>query len=150
MPPESLPERDTCIELLRDKRWKKGLRCINCLSQEIVRNGLRDDGIQQYRCKECGRSFNDRSGTLLEETDLRIEECLYSAKRRDEGASTNKISDELGRSWETISNFLERLEIRLGFSKLISSVNKQIYQPKRNLERFEQNKEVDYSRIGCK
>ena len=38
--------------------------CVYCGSQRVIKYGRRG-GVQQYRCKECGRQFNERSGTPL-------------------------------------------------------------------------------------
>ena len=36
--------------------------CIYCGSRRVIKYGTRG-GVQQYLCKECGRQFNERSGT---------------------------------------------------------------------------------------
>lgn len=36
--------------------------CVYCGSGRVIRYGTRG-GVQQYRCKICGRQFNERSGT---------------------------------------------------------------------------------------
>jgi len=38
------------------------LDCVYCGSGRVIRYGTRG-GVQQYRCKGCGRQFNERSGT---------------------------------------------------------------------------------------
>lgn len=57
------------MEDLRDARFSKGLQCPRCESDQIKRNGRFKDkqGIlkQRYLCKECGRTFNDLTGTPL-------------------------------------------------------------------------------------
>ena len=35
------------------------MQCTHCGSTTYVKNGSKD-GIQQYKCKECGRSFSDK------------------------------------------------------------------------------------------
>ena len=36
--------------------------CVYCGSGRVIKYGTRS-GVQQYRCKMCGRQFNERSGT---------------------------------------------------------------------------------------
>jgi len=38
------------------------LDCVYCGSLRVIKYGTRG-GVQQYRCKMCGRQFNERSGT---------------------------------------------------------------------------------------
>jgi len=57
------------LEDLREARFSKGLQCPRCESVQVKRNGCFKDkkGIikQRYLCKECGRTFNDLTGTPL-------------------------------------------------------------------------------------
>jgi Zn-finger DNA-binding domain protein len=42
--------------------------CPNCKSELKVRNGRRPNGIQEYRCKECGTKYTAFTDTILEKT----------------------------------------------------------------------------------
>ena len=56
-----------CFELVRQHRWPDGVRCPNCDSAMVIRNG-HDEGQrhrQRYLCKACHGRFDDLSGTML-------------------------------------------------------------------------------------
>jgi transposase-like protein len=56
-----------CFELVRQHRWPDGVRCPDCDSAMVIRNG-HDEGQrhrQRYLCKACHGRFDDLSGTGL-------------------------------------------------------------------------------------
>ena len=127
-------------DIFRKIRWGSEVICINCYSYEIVKNGLRQDGIQQYRCKDCNTSFNDRTGTIFSETDLDLKECFKIIRLLKEDFSTNKISQKLGRSWKTISKFEKLVQSSLNVNGF--------YEECKNLE--EANKSsISYTKFNC-
>src|SRR3954451_13120996 len=56
-----------CFELVRQHRWPDGVRCPDCDSAVVIRNG-HDEG-QRHRprdlCKACHGRFDDLTGTVL-------------------------------------------------------------------------------------
>jgi len=52
-------------EMIRQIRWAKGVYCPHCKSSRIIKWG-RYGKFQRYRCKDCRRTFNDKSGTILD------------------------------------------------------------------------------------
>lgn len=124
-------------ETLRDKRWEDKVYCVYCRSEKTVKNGMRADGIQQYRCKSCERSFNDRTKTVFAETQMQLEECFEIIKRNREGESVLSISKRVGRSWKTVNDFIIACSTHMIPSDLISDYE----------ERKSSN--IDYSKFGC-
>lgn len=127
---------EVAAEVLREERWNGDVICVDCNSNEVVKNGLREDLIQQYSCKNCGRSFNDRSNTLFGKTQMRLTECMYIIYNFEED-SVRGLSNEVDRSWKTVNDF-----IRMYRSSLISDNIVEKY-----VERASEN--VDYSLFGC-
>lgn len=127
---------ELATDILRDKRWGDNVVCVECSSNKVVKNGVREDKIQQYYCKKCGRSFNDRSGTIFSNTQMNLTECMYIMYNAGE-SSVSEISGDLGRSWKTVNDF-----IRIYKSSLISDNILDIY-----IEKASEN--VDYSLFGC-
>jgi transposase-like protein len=70
------------------------IKCGHCTSKNYVKNGrIRD--LQRYKCKTCGRSFNQLTGTPLSGLRkkgrwLRFSECL------NKGYSVRKAAEEVG------------------------------------------------------
>jgi transposase-like protein len=59
---------ETCHTYLRTLRWKDRLfQCPHCHSPEVGPWGTYHyrPGFKRYRCKDCGRTFNDLTKTLL-------------------------------------------------------------------------------------
>jgi transposase-like protein len=62
-------------EAIRQLRWKNGVACPCCDSNETIRRGFDgpDKHLRRYGCKSCGRRFDDLTGTALSVWVL----CLY-------------------------------------------------------------------------
>ena len=56
-----------CFALVRQHRWRAGVRCPGCGSDAVIRNGCDDTQPhrQRYRCKACAGRFDDLTGTVL-------------------------------------------------------------------------------------
>ena len=57
-----------CYEVVRDLRWPEGISCPGCGSAAVNKRGFHDHQAhrQRYICQECGRQFDDLSGTIFE------------------------------------------------------------------------------------
>jgi transposase-like protein len=105
-----LPNREDCFNFLRKKRWdeKGGIRCLYCRSQNIHHNGYTTKGARKYKCCECGKYFNDLTGTIFENCHFSIEEMFYIIKEM-ETKSALQISEELGRDYDSVLNFIHKV-----------------------------------------
>ena len=54
--------RAASVGIIEDRGRQGG--CPHCGNQKVVRNG-NADGLQRYKCRECGRTFNALTGTPL-------------------------------------------------------------------------------------
>ena len=53
-------------EVFRLVRWPNGVYCPECQKPDnIKRRGKYKKHLQRYHCKTCGKSFNDKTGTIL-------------------------------------------------------------------------------------
>lgn len=129
-------EEKTAAEILRKNRWSQAVTCVYC-SSKVVKNGLREDGVQQYRCPGCDKSFNDRTDTVFSKTQMKISECFYAVKAARSGESIRTISRDLGRSWKTVDSFVKAFERSFTPADMAREF----------LDRTRDN--VDYSRFGC-
>lgn len=123
--------------ILRNKRWNDNISCLYCASSEVVKNGMRRDGVQQYRCKNCSKSFNDRTKTVFSETQMKLHECFEIIQMAQGEASIRKMSQKTGRSWKTVKDFLVSLDQVIGPQDLVSEYEKR------------SEEKLDYSRLGC-
>src|SRR3954470_6498007 len=105
-----------CFDLVRQHRWLDGVRCPDCDSALVIRNG-HDEGQrhrQRYLCKACHGRFDDLSGTVLagHHQSLRVWIlCLYFMGLN---LSNRQIAAELGLSASEVQSMTEQL--RRGFA----------------------------------
>ncbi len=57
-----------CFEIIRNLRWAEGVECPKCGSRKVPKRGLHSNQAhrQRYRCQDCGKQFDDLSGTVFE------------------------------------------------------------------------------------
>ena len=63
----NLIDEEKCYEEVRRIRWPKGVRCPGCTSNKITQRGRnhRQQACRRYTCKNCGKRFDDLTGTLF-------------------------------------------------------------------------------------
>jgi transposase-like protein len=111
----SLIDDAKCYALVRQHRWPDGVRCPQCGSADVVRNG-RDDTQrhrQRYWCKECDSRFDDLTGTVLagHHPPLRVWVlCLYFMGLN---LSNRQIAQELDLSVSEVQTMTEQLRTGL-------------------------------------
>ena len=56
-----------CYEMVRQLRWPEGVRCPDCDSARIVKQGRDDAELyrQRYECRSCNRRFDDLTDTIF-------------------------------------------------------------------------------------
>ena len=93
------------VRMLRSHRWPNGVICPYCGSQKIIRYGRAPNRpyVQRYRCKNCGRQFNDLTGTPFAWTELPPGEVLTIAYLYFKlGMSKLSVARETGRSKKAV------------------------------------------------
>ncbi|MFC6765024.1 transposase-like zinc-binding domain-containing protein, partial [Natrinema soli] len=63
--------------LLQQVRWREGLQCPRCRSESVIKYGSYR-AYQRYRCKDCGRTFNDKTGTIFAHAKISLEKLLFA------------------------------------------------------------------------
>lgn len=104
-----LPDREKCLEWIRQTRWPKGIKCLYCKSEKIQKHGKSRKGAQRYICSDCGKHFNDLTGTLFHNRKFTIEEMFYIIKE-SEYKSTNQIAKEIGRDYDDVLEFIRKMQ----------------------------------------
>lgn len=76
------------------ERRLQGLRmCAHCRSWHVVRNG-QARGLQRYKCRDCGKTFNALTGTPLARLRYR-DKWLAQAQALTDGLSITKAAQQL-------------------------------------------------------
>ena len=89
------------------------MQCIHCQSKNVVKNGtktLRTSQVVQYfLCKDCGRRFNERSGTPMARLRTPVETVSMAITARTEGLGIRAAGRVLGKSPNSIILWEARL-----------------------------------------
>ena len=64
-------------DLLEQVRWRDGVECPRCRSDLTVKNGSYGP-FQRYLCKNCDRTFNDKTGTIFAHSKIALRKWLFS------------------------------------------------------------------------
>jgi transposase-like protein/IS1 family transposase len=92
---------------LRLARFKDGLFCPHCKGTKIVLHG-KQKNIQRYHCKECGKYFNDLTGTPMAYSK-KLDKWPKLTKAMQEGLSIRKTAKKLGISIDTSFRWRHKL-----------------------------------------
>ncbi|MGQ9680863.1 MAG: IS6 family transposase [Candidatus Bathyarchaeia archaeon] len=65
-----------------------------CGSSRVVRNGTRN-GLQGFLCRDCGRQFNERSGTLFAGMKYKPEEVVFALRLKFNYRLSSREASEL-------------------------------------------------------
>jgi transposase-like protein len=88
------------------------MNCVYCESERIVKNGKEQavgQSIQVYRCKDCRRRFNERSGTPMARLRTDPAEIALAMKMRSEGLGIRATGRVIAKSGGSIINWEQRL-----------------------------------------
>jgi len=88
------------------------MNCVYCESKRIVKNGKDQSTgqmIQTYRCKDCRRRFNERSGTPMARLRTSADVISMAMKVRSEGLGIRATGRVLGKASGSIINWEKRL-----------------------------------------
>jgi transposase-like protein len=94
--------------LLQQVRWRDGVSCPRCRSDRTVRNGSYG-AFQRYLCKNCDRTFNDKTGTIFAHSKVALRKWLFSiyAFLRF-NTSLRQLQREIGVTYKTMHRRVER------------------------------------------
>jgi transposase-like protein len=104
-----LPDKEDCLEYLRDQRWPDRVTCPHCESADTIKKGTTRKDAQRYRCQDCESIFNDLTGTVFAEHQLTIPEMFHIIRGMEEH-TTNEIFQELDRTYKTVLDFVHEVQ----------------------------------------
>jgi len=95
-------------DLLEQVRWRDGVECPRCRSDRTVKNGSYGP-FQRYLCKNCDRTFNDKTGTIFAHSKVALRKWLFSiyAFLRF-NTSLRQLQREIGVTYKTMHRRVER------------------------------------------
>lgn len=97
---EAFPTEESCIKYLEQQRWANGIPVPPYDPTSKVYN--RGDGM--YRCKNMGKNFNVRIGTMFESAKLPLRKwfvAIYEITSRKKGISSIELSKRISVTYKT-------------------------------------------------
>ena len=94
--------------LLAQIRWRDGVYCPRCRAESVIRYGSYRV-FQRYRCKNCDRTFNDKTGTVFEHSAIPLRKwyfAVYTYIRLN--TSIRQLDAELAVSYNTVYRRVQR------------------------------------------
>ena len=88
------------------------MNCIYCEGTRIVKNGKGQavgESIQRYLCNECGKRFNERSGTPIANLQTSVDTISLAMKMRSEGLGMRATARVIGVAPNSVIAWEERL-----------------------------------------
>lgn len=113
-PSESI---DSYVE---EHRFSNGRTCPICGSTKVVRNGRRNDGVQKYHCKDCGKSFVAKTKTISSSTRKPLDTWITYIECMMNWATIRETAERCGISERT--SFVWRHKILDTMQRMIDSI----------------------------
>ncbi len=91
------PNEETAERWFVQQRWPQGVACPRCQSQNIQQRKTRKP--QPYRCRDCRKDFSVKTGTLLHNSKLTLQQwafAIYQMSTSLKGTSSMKLHRDLG------------------------------------------------------
>ena len=104
----ALSSETSAADLLQQVRWRDGLQCPRCRSSSVIKYGSYR-AFQRYLCKNCDRTFNDKTRTIFAHAKIALNEWLfafYTFVRFN--TSIRQLTAELDLSYKTLHRRVER------------------------------------------
>ena len=76
-PFELLSSEASAANLPQQVRWREGLQCPRCRSESVIKHGSYRE-YQRYLCKDCDRTFNDKTGTIFAHAKIGLTKLLFT------------------------------------------------------------------------
>jgi len=108
IPLDVFGSESVAADLLQQVRWCDGVTCPRCRSDQTVRNGSYRE-LQQYLCKNCDRTFNDKTGTIFAHSKVALRRWLvpiYAFLRFN--TSLRQLQCEIDVTYKTMHRRIER------------------------------------------
>jgi transposase-like protein len=111
-PIEELMDEQACYEFLKDVLKPEGLSCVNghLLPKEQKAHKYSNEGVESYRCRECGNVFNAFTDTILSGISFSCREIVLMLRGFVQGDPTTQIAKELGRDYSNLLKWRHKIQ----------------------------------------
>ena len=98
-----------CARRLRRARWPEQVRCPHCHSEEVTDLRQYMGVFQRYLCLACGRTFNDKTGTIFENSKVSLSAWAKAACLLAADQPITVIAENVGVSYPTALRMVREL-----------------------------------------
>lgn len=106
-------DEQTCIDTVARMRWPNGVRCPDRCPKE---NPYYLKTQKRWKCRECGRQFSVKVGTIFEDSPISLTKwlpALWLLTNSKNGVSSHELARSLGVTQKTAWFMLHRLRLVL-------------------------------------
>jgi transposase-like protein len=98
-----------CAQCLRRARWPEQVRCPHCHSGEVTNIRQYMSVFQRYLCLACGKTFNDKTGTIFENSKVSLSSWAGAAYLLTANQPVTIIAENVGVSYPTALRMVREL-----------------------------------------
>ena len=112
----AFPNEETCIAYLEKVLWPNGVVSPYDSTSKVYKRG---DGY--YRCKNTGKNFNVRIGTIFENTKIPLRKwflAMYFVANHKKGISATQLSSDIGVTLKTAWFLLQKVRRNIGLGQI--------------------------------
>jgi transposase-like protein len=98
-----------CAQRLRRARWPEQVKCPHCDSEAVTDTRQYMGVFQRYLCLVCGRTFNDKTGTIFENSKVPLSAWAEAAYLLTADQPVTAIAENVGVSYPTALRMVREL-----------------------------------------
>ncbi len=100
-------------ELFRTVRWAHGVFCPHCKNSPVIKHGRYRKHLWRYLCKDCCRTFNDKTDTILHYRHIWMGNWMLALWTflcgPPNGVSINHIAESIGCAYRSTYYMIRRM-----------------------------------------
>jgi transposase-like protein len=123
-----------CAQRLRGARWPEQVNCPHCHSEEVTDIRQYMDVFQRYLCLACGRTFNDKTGTIFENSKVSLSAWAEAAYLLIADEPITVIAEDVGVSYPTALRMVRELRKSSLLHILEEVAREKLFRPWKQLE----------------
>jgi transposase-like protein len=123
-----------CAQRLRGARWPEQVKCPHCHSEKVTDIRLYMDVFQRYLCLACGRTFNDKTGTIFENSKVSLSAWAEAAYLLTADEPVTVIAEDVGVSYPTALRMVRELRKSSLLHTLEEVAREKLFRPWKQLE----------------
>lgn len=123
-----------CAQRLRGARWPEQVNCPHCHSEEVTDIRQYMDVFQRYLCLGCGRTFNDKTGTIFENSKVSLSAWAEVAYLLTADEPVTAIAENVGVSYPTALRMVRELRKSSLLHTLEEVAGEKLFRPWKQLE----------------